>query len=146
MQQMLGHPAIAGLISVGCPDFFERWTAPYGGVNNSLTQRARTSTKANISQRVSFSHRKTRRLLVWPWNVLQGHRGWRHYTEHIHDFLVVFYSNFGCISCRLCATIYFCAEMILLWNCIILRSLVLSQYQRVTDRRKRRLCLCRALA
>jgi len=22
-------------------------------------------------------------LLVWPWNMLQGHRGWRHWTEHI---------------------------------------------------------------
>jgi len=35
-----------------------------------------------ISQGDSLSQEETYRLLVWPWNVPEGHRAWRHWTEH----------------------------------------------------------------
>jgi len=38
---------------------------------------------ANAFSRGLIFTGKHYRILFWPWNVLQGHRGWRHWTKHI---------------------------------------------------------------
>ena len=48
----------------------------------------------------------TYRLVVWHWNVLQGHRGW-HVGQNTYDFLLLFYSNAGRISYCFCVTLDF---------------------------------------
>ena len=57
-------------------------------------------------------HGRRYRLLVWPWNLLQGHRGWRH-GQNTYDFLLVFYSYVGRIPYRFCATV----DFMLNWPC-----------------------------
>jgi len=47
------------------------------------TQRAQTKPVPRPRpHRWLFFMGKKHRLLVWPWNVLQGHQGWRHWTKH----------------------------------------------------------------
>ena len=72
-----------------------------------------TQTSANAKiLRGKFFTGEDYRLLVWPRNVLQGHRGWCH-GQNTYDFLLVFYSYVGRIPYRFCATVDFMRK----WPC-----------------------------
>ena len=65
-------------------------------------------------------------LLVWRWHVLQGHRGWRHWTEeNTYDFLLVFCGNFDCIY-RFCTTVDFMPK----WRCWATMTAKFKAWQR----------------
>jgi len=70
-----------------------------------------TSAKAKISRGKVF-HVGTYHLLVWPWNMLQGHRDGAT-GQSTHDFLLVLYVTLAVFLVIFCATVDFMPK----WPC-----------------------------